>query len=327
MTMIKIGVMQSFPRASKRSLRTQRANDAEQFALAEQSSATLDVKRQAAQAWIASYFAEQSLIRLRALGTDFELQSQLADASVKSGKLTVADAYEFRAALLSVHDRILVAEQNVRRARAELARWLPNDASRPLAAPPSFAQLPKAELLSNVEHHASLVAYDAQLNAARSDVALAGSDKHPDWSVGMTYAKRAPDFSDMVSLEVRVPLQLSSGNRQDPVIASKRAELKKVSAERDAELRSHTAEVTQWIADWEILLKRRDVFEKELLPLAIERKQLVASALQSGRGDARSALIAQINYAEQLLQALEVESALAKTWAALYYLRADWRQR
>lgn len=323
MTMRKVGMMQSFPRSSKRDIRTRRASDAEELALAEQSSTTLDVKRQAAQAWIGSYYAEQTLSRLRELEANFELQLQLTDASVKSGRITVAEAYESRAALLTVRDRILVAEQNVRHARAELARWIPDQATRPLSNPPTFLQVPKAELLNNIHHHASLVAYDAQLDSARSEVALAESERHPDWSVGVTYAKRGAEFSDMVSLEVRVGLPLFSGNRQDPVIASKRAELRKVTAERDAELRMHTAEVTQWIADWEVLLKRREAFERELLPLALERKQLAMGALQSGRGDAKAALSTQINYTEQQMQLLEVESALGKTWAALNYLQAD----
>ncbi len=327
MTMRKIGLMQSFPGSSKRNLRTQRANDAEQLALAEQSTTMLDVKQGTAQAWIASYYAEQTLSRLRELRVDVELQSQLAEASVRSGRATVADAYESRAALLNVRDRILVAEQNVRRARAELARWLPEDAARPLANPPTFAHLPKAELLNNIDRHASLVAFDAQLGTARSEVALAESEKHPDWSVGVMYAKRGPDFEDMMSLEVRVGLPLFSGSRQDPVIASKRAELKRVTAERDAELRTHTAEVTQWIADWDGLLKRREVFEMEVLPLALERKQLATGAMQSGRGDARTALISQINYVEQQMKSLEVEAALGKTWAALNYLQAEWRSQ
>jgi len=326
MTMRKVGVMQAFPRSSKRHLRTRRASDAEQVALVEQYRTTLDVQRETAQAWIASYYAEQSLIRIRELGANVELQSQLAQANVQSGRTTVADAHEARAALLSVRDRILVAEQKVRRARAELARWVPDAASRPLANPPNFTQLPRAELLSNIHDHASLIAFDAQLDSARSDVALAESEKRPDWNVGVMYAKRGSDFSDMVSVEVRVGLPLFSGSRQDPLIASKRAELKKIMAERDAELRMHTAEVTQWIADWEVLLRRRDVFENETLPLAFDRKQLAAGALQSARGDTRIALIAQIEYVEQQLQLLEIESSLGETWAALSYLQADRRQ-
>jgi hypothetical protein len=85
----------------------------------------------------------------------------------------------------------------------------------------------------------------------------------------------------------------------------------------------HTAEVTQMIADWEVLLKRRAGFEEERLPLALERKQLATAAMQSGRADAKSALAAQINLVEQQLQAFDVELALGKTWAELSYLQSD----
>jgi len=323
MTMRKVGVMQAFPGHAKRDLRTQRASDAEKVAQAEELRTTLDVKRQTAQAWISVYVAEQTLARLRVLEADLELQSQLANAGVKSGRITVADALGSQTALLSLRARIYVAEQNVRHRRAELARWLPDDAARPLADAPSFAQLPKAEVLSNIHRHASLVAYDAHLDAARSEVALAQAEKHPDWSVGLTYAKRGSEFSDMISLEFRVGLPLFSGKRQDPTIAARRADLRRVAADRESELRMHKAEVTQLIADWETLITRTTAFNGELLPLAKERVQLATTALQSGRGDVKSALSAQQDFVELQLQALALEGELGRTWATLNYLQTD----
>jgi len=323
MTMRKIGLMQSLPRKAKRDLRTQRAGDADRLAAAEQVSTTLEVKRQTAQAWIATSIAEEMLSRLKTLDADFELQTQLAGAGVQSGRTTVADALGSQAALLSFRDRMQIAEQNVRRARAELTRWLPDDAARSLGAAPNFALLPKIALLSNIHRHAALVAYDAKLDEARSEVKLAQAETHPDWSVGVTYAKRGPDFSDMVSMEMRIGLPLFARTRQNPVIAAKRAELRKVEAERESELRMHTATVTQLIADWETLRTRHDTFNEKILPLAKERTQLAIESLRSGRGAVKAALNAQLSNVELQLQALEVEAQLGRTWAALNYLQAE----
>lgn len=323
MTMRKIGVMQTLPRRAKRDLRTQRANDVETIALAEQQRTTLDVKRQTAQAWVATYVAEETLSRLRTLEVDFELQSNLAAAGVKSGRTSVVDALESQAALFNFRDRISVATNNVRYARAELARWLPQDADRLLASAPSFAPLHKTELLGSIHHHAFLVAYDAQLDAARSEVALAQAEKHPDWSVGLSYAKRGSGFSDMVSIEFRMDLPLFVDKRQNPAIAAKRAYVRQIEAERESELRMHRAEITQMIAEWETLNTRATAFNTDLLPLAKERMQLAIAALQSGRGDVKSALTAQLAYVELQLQALELEAQLGDTWAALSYLQVD----
>lgn len=320
MTMRKIGVMQAFPRQEKRDLRAERASDAERVAYAQEQLTALDVKKQTAQAWIATYVAEELLSRLRALEASFELQSQLAKNGVQSGRVTVADALESQAALLQFKDRIYVAEQNARRARAALARWVPDDASRPLERAPDFERLPKDDLLRDIHHHASLATYDAQLDAARSEVRLAQAEKRPDWSVELAYAKRGPEFSDMFSVEFRVGLPLFAGQRQDPAIASKRAELRKVEAERETELRMHRSDVTQMVADWEILRARRDAYLSELLPLGKERVQLAIAALEAGRGDVKSALTAQQNYVELQMQALEIEGQLGRTWADLNYL-------
>jgi len=321
MTMRKIGVMQTFPGHAKRELRSQRASDGEALARAEQVRTTLDVKRQVAQAWIATRIAEDILSQLRELQSNFELQSQLAEAGVKSGRMTAAEAMAPKAALLNFRDRVRVAELSARKARLELARWLPDLADRTLAASPSFSQIRKAELLNSIHHHATLVTYDAQLNAARTDIALAEADKHPDWSVGLVYAKRGPEFTDMVSVEFRVGLPLFARNRQNPQIAAKRSELRKLESEREAELRMHTAEISQMVAEWETLVVRTNSFDTELLPLAKERVNLATRALQANRGDAKAVLDAQLAYVELQLQALELNGELGKIWVSLEYLQ------
>jgi outer membrane protein, heavy metal efflux system len=194
-------------------------------------------------------------------------------------------------------------------------------ADRALAAPPSFAQIRKTELLNSIHHHATLLTYDAQLDAARTDIALAEAEKHPDWSVGLVYAKRGPEFSDMVSVEFRIGLPLFARDRQNPQIAAKRAALRKLESEREVELRMHTAEITQMVAEWETLVARTNSFDTELLPLAKERVTLATTALQANRGDTKAALDAQLAYVELQLQALELKGELGKVWVSLEYLQ------
>src|SRR5436190_987025 len=81
--------------------------------------------------------AAETLQRLHQLKPDFELQAQLARAGVGSARVTAAEALTSQSALLAFEDRIAVAEQALQSARADLARWLPNDANRPLAQTPS----------------------------------------------------------------------------------------------------------------------------------------------------------------------------------------------
>jgi len=102
-----------------------------------------------------------------------------------------------------------------------------------------------------VRHHASVLAYDAQLDAARTDVALARADRRADWSLELAYSNRARPYSDMVSLEFRVGLPIFASRRQDPVIAARSAQLHRVESEREAALRMHSAEIAKELANWE----------------------------------------------------------------------------
>lgn len=320
MTMRKIGVMQSLPGFGKRALRTQRARDAVNVAQAEEVVTTLEIKRQTAQAWIGVAVAEETSQQLNALKPAFELQAQLARAGVSNARVTAADALTAQGALANFEDRIAMADQAVQEARAELARWLPNEAQRPLAATPDFGELQDAGLLATVHQHAMLAAFDSRLGMARSEVALAQADRHPDWSVGLMYGKRGAPFSDMVSAEVRVTLPIFAGSRQNPEIAAKRAQLRKLEAEREAQVRMHTAEVTQQLAQWRTLKTRLAHYHDVLLPLAEQRAKLTLAAVQTGRESVPAVLEAQAAELDVQLKALELRGELGRTWAFLTYL-------
>lgn len=319
MTMRKIGIMQSFPRAAKRSLRSQRAADLLRVARTDAESSTLDVQRQAAQAWIAAYATQQSLQRLQSLQPNWELQARISRSAVASGRLSASEATGAQSALLEFRDRLRLAEQMQHNARLELARWVPGDADRVLAAMPSLDDLPAAEILTNVHQHASLRAFDAQLDAARTEVALAQAERKPDWSVELDYAKRGPAFSDMVSLEFRVGLPLFAGSRQNPVIAAKLAEVRKVEAGREAELRMHRMEISQRTAEWQSLKDRRASYTRELLPLARERSRLSLAALQAGQSGIKPVLDAQAAEVETELKAIELLGQLGNAWSFLKF--------
>jgi cobalt-zinc-cadmium efflux system outer membrane protein len=323
MTMRKVGVMQTFTRQAKRELRTKRAENEVDLAQAQATSAILDVKREVAIAWIAVQSAENTLEALRKLQPILETRSRSARAAISSAQSSAAVGLETQNALLLLRDRIFVAEQNVKRARTEFGRWLPEDASRPLGQTPDFTRLATNELLANVHHHASLAKYEVELAAAQNDIELAKADKHPDWSVGLTYQKRGPAYSDMVSMEVRVPLPLFAGRRQDPTIAAKRAEVRTLEAERDAELRMHRSEIEQMIADWDALKSRLALYKNEISPLARERVRIATSAVAGNAGNTQEALDAHAAEIEVELQIIELEAALGRAWAGLNFLSVE----
>jgi cobalt-zinc-cadmium efflux system outer membrane protein len=322
MTMRKVGVMQEFPRARKRHLQHDLAEAEAGVAGAELVQARLEIAREVTTAWIRRATAERSLEDLRALEPEVALQAAAARAAVSAGRSSTAEALGAEATVAQLANRILRMRSEARQAAFELSRWIDVEPTRPLAAMPSLDQLPTPAnaLLASVHEHGSLLPYESRMAAARIDVDLARAERRPDWSAELAFAKRGPDFSDMVSLQFRIELPLFTKNRQDPMVRAKHAELRRIESERENELRMHTAELRKMLTDWELLGEQVQQYEQELLPLARERSRAALASYRAGRGDLRLALDAYEQEIDFVIEHAELQNERGRAWAFLRYL-------
>lgn len=322
MTMRKVGVMQEFPRAAKRRLQRERADAEAGVADAELIESRLDVAREVAGAWIERATAEASLNDLRGLEPEVELQAAAAHAAVAAGRSSTAEALAAETAVAQLANRILRMQTQARRAALELARWIDVDASRPLASMPSLDELPTppSALLATIHEHGALLPFESQIEAARLDVDLAKAERRPDWSAELAFAKRGPEFSDMVSLQFRIGLPLFTKYRQDPMISAKHAQLRRIEAEREAEVRMHTAELREMLNEWELLGQQLKQYEQELLPLSRERSRAALASYRAGRGELRLALDAYQQEIEFVIEHAELQNERGRAWAFLRYV-------
>jgi cobalt-zinc-cadmium efflux system outer membrane protein len=325
MTMRKVGVAQSVPRSEKRHLQQQRARAEVDLANAENVETRLDVAREAAQAWIRRATADVALAELQALESEVDLGATAARTAVSSGRGSSAEALAAEAAVARLKNRILKMRSEARQAQAELTRWVGDSASRPLAPLPTFDDLPVGPeaLLSEPHLHGTILPYEARLAEARTDIALARAERRPDWSTELTFAKRGPAFSNMVSLQFTVGLPLFAKTRQNPVIAARNADLKRVEAERDAEIRMHTAELQQRAIEWQQLGAQLAQYSSELLPLARERSRVSLAGYRAGRSELRLALDAFEDEVNLLVERAALQNERGRAWAYLRYLQAQ----
>ena len=316
----KVGAMQAFPSAAKRRAEKSLAHSELGVAQASLARTRAQVAQAAAQAWIDRQLAESTLAKLDALAPQVALQETLARAGLASGRGSAADALSAQAARAQYDDRVLAAKADVQRSVAQLARWLGTDGTAALAASPNFAVLPvtAASLLDASHEHAVVAAFDAQIVAARSAVALARSVKRPDWSAELAYGNRAV-FSDMVSLEFRVGLPLFTKHRQEPQIRAKTAALRQLESEREAELRMHRAELQSVLADWRSAQSRLALLERDRLPLAQSRNDVASNAYRAGSGPLRPVLDSLSEFVELQLTALALKAEAGRAWATLAY--------
>jgi outer membrane protein, heavy metal efflux system len=322
MTMRRIGIMQTVPNGTKRRLRGERAEREVDLALARLTASRFETARATAEGWIARATVQQALLRLRSLRSELGLQSDAARASLASGRGTAGDALAGESLVARLDDRILGLEQESNIRRAELSRWIGADAARDAAELPVDRELgatPQA-LTDNVANHAPLAPLAAGLEVARADLALAKAERRPDWSAQLSYSRRGPDYSDMVTLEFRVGLPLFAQHRQNPVIAAKLANVRAEEASQQAEVRMHQAEIEGTLVQWQAGRVRLKQFDSRLLPLARDRANAVLASYRSGRGELRPVIEAFQDEIDLQLEYVELEGAVVRAWAFLHLL-------
>lgn len=321
MTMRKVGLMQEFPSARKRRLQRERAEAEAGVADAELQQSRLEVARDVAAAWIRRATAEVSLRELMALEPEVALQADAVRAAVASGRSTTAEALAADTEVGQFANRILQMRSEVRKATLDLGRWIDVDPSQPLAAMPSFDELPTpaAALLASADQQGPMLPYESRMAAARAEVDLADAERRPDWSAELVFAKRAPDLSNMVMLQFRVGLPLFTRHRQDPVVSARHADLRRLEAERATALRAYTTELKQMLADWELLGSQIRRYERDLLPLARERSRAALAAYGAGRGELRAVLEARRQEIEFVLDHARLQGERGRDWAFLRF--------
>ena len=203
-----------------------------------------------------------------------------------------------------------------------MARWIGGDAETPLAGKPAIdaIRLDPTTLDADLAHHPEVAVFAKKEEVAAAEVRMAQTNKKPDWSVALMYSQRGPAYSNMISVNVSVPLQWDQTNRQDREVAAKLAMLDQARAEREDMLRAHTAEVRAMIAEWENDRERRSRYEREVLPLATERTQAALAAYRGAKATITDILLARRSEIDVRLQALQIEADSARLWAQLNFL-------
>lgn len=324
MTMRTIGLMQEFPRGEKRRLARDRASEDVSLADAELLDASLGVARDTARAWIRRATYESTTELLVRLRPEIQLTATAARAGVTAGRVPAADALAAASAVVRLDTRILDLQGKERQARAELARWIGDAAERPLGPLPLFDALPApaAVLLEDSGRHGAILPFDARIEAARTDVEIARAERRPDWSAELSFEKRGPEFDDMASFQLTIGLPLFTKHRQNPAIAARNADLRRMEAEREAGLRAHAAELKQMLIEWEQSGAQLERFDRELLPLARERSRAALAAYRSGGSDLRFAVDALEDEIELLAERADLANTRGQAWAYLRFLES-----
>ena len=323
-TEFTIGLSQDFPRAEKRRLsgvRKQLDADADR--------ATLDnerrlVRRDASLAWLDLYEAEQARKITQQLADEAALQVRALEKDYSNGKASQADWFAAKVDAGLVGDKAHDWLHRGLRARAALARWIGDEARRPLDESLTLPGLPNTlmNLIASADRHPVIGALDKQIEGSATEVALARASYKPDYSVEVYYAYRR-EFSDFVGIQFSVALPFFTRDRQDRGLAAALQQSRASEDRKSDLLRELHTQVSQDFLDRQHFEQRVAEFDASIIPDAQRRIEAARSAYQAGRGDFDAVLAARRGLLDVQLQRLALTVEVARSQVRLDYWSAS----
>jgi outer membrane protein TolC len=322
MTMRSLGVMQEFTRSDKRKARTARFEREAEAAQAGRQVALANLQRDTAIAWLDRFYQERLRELLVAQRDEAKLQIDAADAAYRGGRGSQTDLFAARSAVAQLEDRIAQAERQIETAKTQLARWVGAEAAKPLGAPPALdtVRMRAEDLETQLAHLPQIDVLMKQEAMAQAEADVAQASKQSDLSVELMYNQRGPAFSNMISLNVSVPLQWDQKNRQNREVAAKLAEVEKIRAEREESTRMHIAEALTMMQEWHSNRERLVRYDASLLPLTSERTRAAIAAYRGAAGPLTAVLEARRGEIDMRMERLRLEMETARLWAQINYL-------
>jgi cobalt-zinc-cadmium efflux system outer membrane protein len=320
MTMRTIGVTQAIPSRAARDAERSLASAQIDATEAERTATAASVQQRVADAWIDLWASRQKRALLIELRGESALAATLTKARLRGGDGSAADALAARGESAALDNRLEAVDAELASAQAGLQRWL-GPTLPTLAEAPDFGRLPvtAARLAQHVDSQAPMQAWQAREQVAQAALDQARAARHPDWAVSAMYGKRAPERSDMVTVQVSVSLPLFTRNRQDRGISARQAQADAVEFAHDDARRAQIESVARALASWQGWNRQIQRDRDTLIPLDRDR---AATALAGYRGGSafQPWLDARREEIEQRLSYADALAVRARLWASLAYL-------
>jgi len=291
MTMLEVGVSQEFPGGRTRELARQRMAESAAAAEAVAADRKLVVRREVRRAWIELGYVARARELLDSQTDWVEQMRAAARARYASGEGTQLDLLRAGLDIAMLREQQLDIERDAAMRRAQLGRWIGEDAAAsagPFTLPARSELEPLAALESRVLRHPAQVDFERRIDAAQTGVDLAKQRYKPAWMLDMSYGLRSGSMDgesrpDMLSAMVTVDLPLFRANRQDREVAAARADARGLHEMHD----DHQREMRAMLAEaWAIAARTAELerlYESELVPLAEQSVQAALLAFRANR--------------------------------------------
>lgn len=322
MTMRSVALMQEFTRADKRAARTERALREADLARVSASEALAEVRRETALGWFELAHQRDILQLIDRQLAELEVQTQASEAGWRSGRGSEAEVFAARLATERMRDQQAQTRRDIAMTRERLARWIGAEAQRDPASLPPTDKLgwQVATLDQDVSMHPTLSAAHGQVALAEADAKLARANRKPDVSVELMYSMRGPDYANMVSLNLSMPLPWDRAHRQDREVSAKAAQLEEAQARQDDARRAYLAMLRENLAAWQSSRARLVRYDETLIPLAARQTAAALAAYRAGSGTLGGVLEARRMVLDTGIERQRIALEADKAWAQLEFL-------
>ncbi|HHP6822970.1 TPA: TolC family protein [Acinetobacter baumannii] len=325
MTMQKIGVMQDFPNRAKRQAEVELAKAELGSVTAQTEILRIELRQKVASAWFKRFYLERKLALYDELFSENRLLSQMTQTQVTSGRTMVADALNPRLesnVLLDQKDDLL---RDLKKAKLELHRLVSAEPTEnisqietlPTQAP--IISLDTSKLYHHLHQHPELKAYQAEKKTAEAKLRQAQALQKPDWGIEFAYQHRAPEFGDMIGVQLTTELPVFSKKRSGPLIQAALAEQNRITADQEVKYREHLTLLDEGLSDLDALDQQINRTMQKSIPLAKQKVNLQLASYQAGKTNLTNIIAARQALLEQRLRLIDLQQQQAVTKAQLYF--------
>jgi outer membrane protein, heavy metal efflux system len=319
MTMEKIGVMQDIPNSAKRHAEAAAAGASIEQAEAQRQVRVLAVRQATALAWLNRYYVERRIALFDDLGRENQLLAQTVQAQLAGGRGMPADVIAPKQEAADLADRLDALHAGVTKAKAALRRLLGEAGDEPLIGEPPLLALDPEHLRTHVHTHPELAVFATMIAGAQAQVHKAEAAKRPDWGLELAYQHRAPQYSEMATIQLSFTLPLFASTRQDPVIASKLQDVARLESEREDMLREHTEVLDVALADYDAVTRQLSRMQETRLPLARQKVDYQLASYQAGKADVAAVIIARRELTDTQLMSIDLQSQRDADAAKIFF--------
>ncbi len=324
MTQVKIGLRQDFPPGRTLEIRGQQQRDRAEAARRRMGLERRRIVKEVRQRWldVQAHTRIGAIIARSADAVRRNIDS--LSANFAAGRMNAQDALRADLELALFEDQAIEHRRLADVARAGLRRFLGPAADRPL--PDDLPVLPPPppldDLIAGLAAHPLIAVRDAEVAVAMDDVALAEQAYKPAFALEGSYGVRTA-YPDFASVGVSLSLPLFTSRRQDRGRAAAVHNLGAERIQRDLGMRDLEREVREAYADWQRLSERARLYRETVRVRARQTADAAITTYASDLTDFAELIRSELAELAVEIKQVELETAQARAWVSLEYLRGD----